>query len=205
MPTAESSLMPPCVAEFEEIRRRTEANWADAVVSPGISGFQFQPGTRWNPGLSSDEIDAYERALGVRFPASFRCMLGVMNGTDRPTINVYASTGHPVRQGPGVYAWPRDLATVREMMRYVREDRAGIAQVLAQQGFRLAPDAELVRVFSHRYLVCGPDAQDGPVLSIVGTDAIVYGRTLAEYLQAEFYDDDQLRDSGWGEMPADSA
>lgn len=108
--------MRPTAADFEEIKRRTEAVWAGVSPSPGIYGFQIQPGTRWNPGLRPDEIDAYERALGVRFPASFRCMLSVMNGTDLPAINVYGSSGHPVAHAPAVYAYPRDLARVRELI-----------------------------------------------------------------------------------------
>jgi hypothetical protein len=172
----------PCAADFEEIRRRTEARWS------GGAG-RFPPGTRWNPGLSPDEIDAYERALGVRFPASFRCLLGAMNGTDQP----------------GVYAYPRDLAAVRQMMSYVAADREGIAEVLADQEFRLEPDAALVPIYSHRYLVCREDAVDGPVLSIVGTDAIVYGGSLVEYLQAELYSADQLREAGWRVIGADPA
>lgn len=179
--------MQPSVAEFEEVKCRTEAIWADAFIHPGISGFQIQPGTRWNPGLARDEIEACERALGVRFPASFRCMLSVMNGTDLPTVNLYGSRGHPVREGVGVYAYPRDLALVRQRMAWVAEDRAGITQVLAEQGFRLEPDVALVPVYAHRYLVCGPDPLDGPVLSIMDTDAIVYGRTLMEYLRSEFF------------------
>jgi hypothetical protein len=177
----------PSAAEFEEIKRRTEAIWAGASIHPGIAGFQIQPGTRWNPGLARDEIDTYERALGVRFPASFRCMLVVMNGTDLPTINVYGSRGHPAREGVGVYAYPRDLALVRERVAWVAEDRGGITEVLAEQGFRLEPDTALVPVYAHRYLVCGPDPLDGPVLSIMDADAIAYGRTLVEYLHSEFF------------------
>lgn len=179
--------MQPSVAEFEEIRRRTEALWADAAISPGIYGYQIQPGTRWNPGLSAAEIEAYERTLGVSFPVSFRCMLSVMNGTDLPTINVYGSSGHPPSERPGVHAYPRDLALVQSMIADLREDRAEIADVLREQGFHLAPDASLVPVNSHRFLVCGSDPDEGAVLSIMGTDAIVYVRGLAEYLCTEFY------------------
>lgn len=61
--------------------------------------------------------------------------------------------------------------------------------MLAEQGFDLAPDAALVPIHSHRYLVCGPDPLDGPVLSIVDTDAIVYGRDLLEYLYTDLVHD----------------
>lgn len=131
--------MQPAAADFEEIKRRTEAVWAGASLRPGIYGFQIQPGTRWNPGLRPDEIDAYERALGVRFPASFRCMLSVMNGTDLPTLNLYGTSEHPAREGVGVYAYPRDLALVREWMEHVRGDRDDIAEVLREEGLTWSP------------------------------------------------------------------
>jgi hypothetical protein len=188
--------MQPTAGDFEDIKRRTEAVWADAPIDPTIHGFQIQPGTRWNPGLSPDQIGAYERALGVRFSASFRCMLSVMNGTDLPAINVYGSSGHPVHEGPGVYSYPRDLAFVKAMIAHVQPDRTRIEEVLAEQGFRLTSGDGLVPIYSHRFLVCGADSLDGAVLSIWGTDAIVYGRTLVEYLYADLFEADQLRAMG---------
>ena len=193
----------PTPADFEEIRGRTEALWAGASIDPGIHGFQFQAATRWNAGLAPDEIDAYEHALGVRFPAAFRCMLGVMNGTDLPTINVYGFNGEPARERPGVYAYPRDLALVRSMIADMEPGRAEIAKALMEQGFYLDQSARLVPVYAHRFLLCGADAWDGPVLSISGTDAIVYGRNLIEYLQTEFYPRRLPREIGWRELRTD--
>ncbi len=188
--------MHPDAEEFERIRRRTEALWAATSPNRGVTGYQMQRGTRWNPGLGRDEMDAYERALGLRFPASLRCMLSVMNGTDLPAINFFGSSGHPVRECAGVYAYPRNLALVRSMIADVQPDRTEIEDVLAEQGFRLEPGDGLVPIYSHRFLVCGADPLDSPVLSIQGTDAIVYGRSLAEYLGAEF-----LRDETTEQIP----
>jgi hypothetical protein len=169
---------------FVRLKQETEAGWAKARLDRGIYGYQFQAGTRWNPGLSAEDIHAYERALDVRFPESLRRMLSVMNGTDKPTINLYGSS-MPPREGPGVYAYPRDLELVREYVEVVRPDRAEVAEVLEEEGFVLPPDAGLVPLYGHRYLVCGADAADGPVLSIYGTDAIVYGADLLTYLRME--------------------
>lgn len=174
---------------FVRLKQQTEAGWANKKLDRGIYGFQFQPGTRWNPGLSADEIRAYERALDVRFPESLRCMLSVKNGTDTPTLNIYGSSGMPPCEGAGVYAYPRDLALVREYVDVVRPDRAEVAEVLEEQEFTLPPDAGLVPLYGHRYLVCGADPLDGPVLSIYGTDAIVYGADLLTYMQFELVKD----------------
>jgi hypothetical protein len=73
---------------LSELKRATEQEWNHKSLDSTRYGFQFQRGTRWNPGLSNLEILEYEKALGVRFPHDFRAFLSVMNGTDIPTLNV---------------------------------------------------------------------------------------------------------------------
>jgi hypothetical protein len=169
-----------------EFKRQTEAQWQRVNINPGIYGFQFQRGTRWNRGLTITEIEAYQTVLGVQFPYDFKRMLHVMNGTDLPTVNVYDSSGEPQRTFVGVYSYPRDLNIVQEMRQDTDKDRGEIAAVLLDEGFELESTAALVPIFSHRYLVCSSDLDKSPVLSIMGTDAIVYGNSLRIYLQREF-------------------
>jgi hypothetical protein len=45
---------------LSEFKRLTESRWQQAAIDPHIYGFQFQPGTKWNPGLPPEAIDAYE-------------------------------------------------------------------------------------------------------------------------------------------------
>jgi hypothetical protein len=166
----------------------TEERWSQRSINPTISGFQFQPGTRWHPGLSDDKIAEYETVLGVRFPHDFRAFLGAMNGTDLPTLNVYASCGEQPLKSVGVYSYPRDLGIVKLRSEDVREGRNEIAADLREQGFDLPPEANLVPIYLHRYVVCTSDLNRSVVLSIVvhSTDAIVYGNSLQEYLEREF-------------------
>jgi len=46
-------------------KRKTEAKWLTKSIDPMISGFQFQRGTQWLPGLSDEQIAAYEAAVGA--------------------------------------------------------------------------------------------------------------------------------------------
>jgi hypothetical protein len=63
---------------------------------------------------------------------------------------------------------------------------------MAEQGFDLAAEAALAPIYLHRFVVCTSDLSSSPVLSICdGSDAIIYGNSLKEYLENEF-----LRDSG---------
>ena len=74
-----------------EFQRATEAKWHEQPIDPHISGFQFQTGTRWNPGLTDEKIAEFEDVLGIQFPHDFRAFLRAMNGTDLPTLLIAVS------------------------------------------------------------------------------------------------------------------
>src|SRR5262249_12152638 len=171
-----------------EFKRATEARWAAQTIDPSIFGFQFQRGTRWLPGLSDEQIAAFEAVVSARFPDDLRTFLGEMNGTDLPTVNVSGSGGEPPKQSVGVYSYPRDLEAVRDRISTVREHRAAIASDLATQGFDLGENSTLVPIYAHRYVVLTQDLASSVVLSIVvnDVDAIVYGNSLQGYLAKEF-------------------
>lgn len=173
---------------LNEFKRSTETKWKVQAIDRTVYGFQFQCGTRWNPGLSQPAIAEYENVLGVRLPLDVKAFLGKMNGTDLPTLNVYGSSGYPTREWVGAYSYPRDLNIIRERMDDVARNLDEIRADLADQGFDLASDAGLIPIFGHRYVVCARDPTSSVVLSIVvdDTDAIVYANSLKEYLQKEF-------------------
>jgi hypothetical protein len=182
---AASSLDSDFLAEFKLV---TEEGWRTCSIDPAVSGFQFRPGTRWNPGLSDESIREYQQVLGVRFPDDLKEFFRTMNGTDLPTLNVYAMCGHPPRQSVGVYSYPRDLEAVQMRIEDTTRNRAAIIRDLGEQGFLLPPGSNLLPIFAHRYVVCGDDPGSSAVLSIVvdGVDAIVYAPSLREYLKKEF-------------------
>lgn len=168
------------------LRKRNGARYQS--TQPPIYGFQFQRGTRWNPGLSEETIAEYESVLRARFPHDFRTFLRAMNGTDIPTLNIYGYCSEPPRQSVGIYSYPRDIEIVKRRIEDVCESRAEITTDLAEQGFDLSVEATLVPIYGHRYVVCTSDLNSSAVLSVVvySTDAIVYGKSLREYLETEF-------------------
>jgi hypothetical protein len=171
-----------------EFKRTTEARWSEISFNPSVYGFQFQRGTCWNAGLPDEKIAEYESVLRVRFPNDFKAFLREMNGTDLATVNIYGSCGQPPRQSVGIYSYPRDIDIVKQRIEDIRVSRNEIAIDLAGQGFELLTEANLVPIYSHRYVVCTSNLDSSPVLSIVvkDTDAIVYGSSLREYLEKEF-------------------
>jgi hypothetical protein len=170
-------------AFLECLKTTTERRWKDATIDRHVYGFQLTVGTRWLPGLEKREIDAYEDALGVRFPNALRTFLAHMNGTDLPTINVYGSSGEPHRAGVGFYSFPRDVDHVKERMARWRAEWLEIRDVLAEQGTVIGETDVCVPIYGHRGVLCTSDPESDVVLSIMETDAIVYGPTLHDYLE----------------------
>lgn len=164
-----------------DFKRRTEERWANARLELWIYGFQIQPGTRWLPGLSDSQIDEYQAVLGVTFPHDFREFLRHFNGTDRENLNIYGNSGEPHRTRPGAYSYPRDLAAVRALMSEWEADWPEIVE-----SCELDPAARCVPIYLHRGVLCGPDLGRSTVMSIMGTDAIVYAPDLRSYLEKEF-------------------
>jgi hypothetical protein len=168
-----------------ELRRATEAAW-QKEINPHVYGFQFQPGTRWNPGLSEQQIASYEEVLGIGFPRDFKDFLAAMNGTDLPMLNTYGNCGEPHRQAVFVYSYPRDLETVRERIHRVQQYRYTLTKTMEEQGFELRASDGLVPIYGHHYVVCSSDLDKSVVLSIQDAeDAIVYGNSLQEYLERD--------------------
>ena len=177
---------------LDNFRQATEVRWHNASVNPKVYGFQFQPGTSWNAGLNDEEIDAYQEILKICFPNDFKVFLSSMNGTSPPTVNIHGSSEEPPSLSVGVYSYPDDLEIVQAQIALITDkmDRKTLAATLAEEGFYLPEDANLMPIFEHRYIVCIPLQDSSTVLSIWDeNDAIVYGRSLQEYLEEEFLRD----------------
>lgn len=65
-----------------------------------------------------------------------------------------------------------------------RPEDVGDAIDLAQAALQSVP--RLIPVYAHRYLPAEPTLAGNPVLSVLGTDIICYGRDLQHYLENEF-------------------
>jgi hypothetical protein len=171
--------------QFSHLSQLQKKKWRNTSIK-GTWGFQIQAQTRWNPGLTDKTVMQYEVAVGASFPPDFKTFLRCMNGTDIPAIDVRGSSGEPPRFAPGFYSYPRDLELIKKRIESVSTDKPQLSATLEEQGFHLPDDAKLIPIYSHRYLVCSPSIDSGPVLSIWdASDAIVYGRSLLEYLEKE--------------------
>ncbi len=173
----------PAIPEkfFPWLKKTSEHAWETVPLNDNIYGFQIQAGTKWNPGLSTDQIAQYEADMGFAFPPIFKQYLNVMNGTNKETINIYARCGEPFRYAPGFYAYPKDLTTIKEKIQWIYDD----CQVTPP---RVEAEAipHIIPITGHRFLVVDR-CPSNPVLSMYGNDIILYSQNLMNFLVDEIF------------------
>ncbi len=180
---ADTKITPDFIKSFLS---KTEKKWANCKINNGIYGFQFQAGTKWNPGLSQKEIETYQSELGIQFPADFITFLKYANGTDLQTVNVYGNDGNKHAYAVGVYSYPRDLEIIKKRIEWLKEDWDAALESLELEEDVLGRNPKFIPFYIHRYILSSGNPDASIVCSIHGSDAIVYGSSLKEYLQKEF-------------------
>ena len=176
------SLPPDDPAEFLPwLKRASEQWWAAAALDPALYGFQIQPGTRWRPGLTDEQVRRYEADLGFRFPAVHRRFLEYMNGTAPTAVNVYGGCGEPHAYAPGYYSYPDDLEAVRAKIGWIYESFGITVDEIER---RRIP--HIIPLYGHRFLVADR-CESNPVLSMHGNDVILYASSLEAFLVNDIF------------------
>jgi hypothetical protein len=166
---------------FPWLKKASEEYWESVEINRGIYGFQVQKGTKWLRGLSDEEIAKYEKEMGLSFPEIYKLYLRHMNGTDKPTINVYGECGEPYRYASGYYSYPRDLDDMKDTIKWIYDDFGATPEfVEANKIPRIMP------IVSHRFLVMDRCAEN-PVLSMFGRDTIFYAPSLESFMVNDIF------------------
>lgn len=175
---------------WEELKRSTEKSWEQAKIDPNCWGYQVVAGTTWNPGLSGHEIKQLQHRFGFAFPSDYIEMLRALNGFDRDCVDFQGGEG-PSRYRRSFYKYPDDLFSQTRLLEDLEAHRAIVNAVLEGDGFDSANLVGFVPIYGHRALVAFADPTLSPVLSVVGSDVIIYGQDLQGYFRHEF--DEELR------------
>ncbi len=165
---------------FPWLKETSERAWATIPLKENIYGFQIQAGTRWNPGLSTDQIRQYEATLGFTFSEIFKQYLKVMNGTEPKTINIYARR-EPPRYGSGFYAYPQDLEEIKDYIQWIYEECHVTPEQVDREGI-----PHIIPIIGHRFLVVDR-CPTNPVLSMHGSDIIPYSANLMNFLVDDIF------------------
>ena len=159
-------------------------------LEEGIYGFQIQPGTRWNKGLSEKQIIQLEQQFGFIFPIEYRAFLKVMNGFDHKCISIDPDGQEENRYCHLCYTYPKNCYEQDSHYSYLLKDladyKASVFEVLIANGFNIAEFQGFVPLYSHRALVVFKDKLLSPVISIMQDDIVVIAQDLKSYWIKQF-------------------
>ena len=191
------------------VKERTEKFWSK---NPETSEDDFVCekwvyGAKWI-GLSDSEIDSIENKYKIKFSPEHKEFLKILHSIDRKEIIEYTETFEEDAQTktdflPFFYNWLNDNDEIQDRLnwphRTIFEDVVGANKVWLESWGKTRPksDVEKESVFSkwfnrapkvipitgHRFVV--NDVMDSPVLSIYGSDIVVYGWNMRHYLLNE--------------------
>ncbi len=163
------------ISFFEAFKIASEAYWQTADLQPDTYGFQIQPKSRWNQGLTKEEIEAFEQVLGLSFPTPLKNYYRVMNGLSLPAVNIYGNSGSPPAYHNSLYHYPEDIALVQEKINWIyKANNTTVQQLLDQGASRIFP------IYGHRFLLT--DHPTTMILSMYGDDIIPWTTSIGELL-----------------------
>lgn len=197
------------------LRRVTETVWAgietamlDTFESCGVGGLSWRTGTRWTTGLSEAQIAEVEAAWNIRFPPDYRRFLQLLNCPDRQAVSAGWLDEPPYGMGWGpdvsVFSdWQGNPKGIRdchmsqlESLQFDVEqngvwrdgwgDRPKQSELHHHLEALIASAPPLIPVIGHRFMVDSRYDDSGAVLSILGSDAIVFADSLRSLLLLEF-------------------
>ena len=181
------------------IKEQTEGFWRQNPRTEPATGYyeKWPAGIYW-VGMSEAEIDRAEAVYNVRFTPDHRDFLRILHALDQPYTYI-DEIEQPIylTQKKLFYNWLTDEADIRHRLARPYEDlhqdwllawgpkpatEAERAAGFAQH-FSIAPT--LLPLMGHRYLISEPLQSGNPVLSMWGSDIIIYGWNLRSYLLSE--------------------
>ncbi len=148
-------------------------------------GYQVQPGTKWNSGLSKSEIYSLEKQMGFKFPFEYCKMLSVVNGFDRKHIAIDPDQIYPNGYNRRCYKYPEDYRTVKWLFDEIDENIEYVNRALESEGFKSKNITGFIPLYSHRALVAFINKKISPVVSVYGDDIVVFGNSITEYWKNE--------------------
>ena len=167
---------------WQKLKKETEQLW-EGIELYSDCYYQIQPMSKWLPGLSEFYIDMLEDDIGLPFPNSYRAMLSVMQGVDKPQVSI-DSCEEEWRYERRFYQYPKDWELVQYYIEKIDRHKRAVHEAL--NSFNTMGIIGYIPIYAHRALVVFNDPSLSPVISVMGNDVVVYGNNLEEYFQHEF-------------------
>ena len=97
---------------------QSEKYFQTISLEKDVAGLQYQRGTKWKQGLTTQQLIDFQNELDFEFPDELIEFYKIMNGTDLLGVNVYAEQGLPYYYAPVYFSYPEHLP---EMKRLIQE------------------------------------------------------------------------------------
>ena len=170
-----------------ELKYKIEKKFKKIKLHTDCWGFQIQPNTKFIKGISRKEIEEAERLFGFEFPWLYREMLLTFSGFDRPEISIDLEENSIVEyMHDAFYLYPRDFENAKGLIQEIKDNYEEVLYAISASGFDTSKIVGFVPIYGHRALVVFKNKYWSPVISIMGSDVIVFGDSIIDYLKKEF-------------------
>ncbi len=189
---------------FKWVKKRSEHFWSEEYqnsISSKDEKYKCEKwiiGAKWT-GLTESQIEEVEKKYQVTFTDEHKAFLQILHSIDRKEVNEYSE------ESPFFYNWLRDEDEIRYRMNWAFEQilfdvlnpRCNFwlkswgekpepkqeKEIIFKEQFAKSPS--LLPITSHRFIVNGHQNKQNPILSIWGSDTIIYGQNFRHYLLNE--------------------
>lgn len=193
---------------FKWVKKRSEYYWSkeyqDSIASKDeiYKCKKWIIGAKWN-GLTESQIEEVERKYQVTFTDEHKAFLQILHSIDRKEpVNNFTTNENIER--PFFYHWLRDEEEIRIKMNWafktilfdVLNNKVWINSWGAKPNSKqeqenifkeqFAKSPQLLPIRSHRFIVNVHQNKQNPILSIWGSDTIIYGQNFRHYLLNEY-------------------
>lgn len=185
------------------VKETTEKNWENVFETYGEDiHFGWLNGAKWI-GMSDAEIDKVEKSLNIEFTTEHREFLRILHTVDKKEplegyedgeiveVSYFYNWLHDKEEIQKSFEWPYET-----ILQDIEEENSvwlrswgnrpkdkGEREAIFANWYRNAPS--LIPVLGSRYVVSNKDLPDNPVISLRGSDIIVYGWDFKHYLIKE--------------------
>ncbi len=166
---------------FEDLKVKSESYWAETELDPNIYGFQIQKNTKWKKGLSEEEIEAFQKVIDIKFQEGLKNFYRVMKGVDRPSINIYGSSGEETRYEQRFYSFPEDVEKITQMLDWIYD-----ANGISKSNLEETEISKIFPIYAHRFVLT--DTKENTVLSMYGDDIIFWADNISKSMCVDLFD-----------------
>lgn len=193
------------------VKERTEKFWSKnpETCKDDFVCEKWAHGAKWIP-LNDSQINSIENKYDIKFSSEHRDFLRILHSIDRKETIEYKETFEEdaeikLSHVPFFYNWLNDTEEIQDRFnwpyRTIFEDIIGPNKVWLKSWGNTRPKSDndkerifsrwlkqtpkLLPITSHRFVVHNENQEENPVLSIYGSDIVVYGWNMRHYLLNE--------------------